>query len=620
MRYLLLLLLSITIGANVFAQNQQSFQFEKIASLNMSDFSSSWHANVFSTEAPFPGSDSYRNFIHQQKLLYYGNAQEDESAVINHKSTNNEKPVYHIGFEGNFFGGIPNDNDIAISNDGVIVSVSNSDLFVFDESGTSILDIGLEDFADSLGLVANSYDPKVLYDPSMDRFILIFLNGNSSASTNIVVCFSQTEDPTQAWNVYSLDGNPFNNNAWSDFPMVAITEQDFYVTVNHINSDSASWQTGFMQSVIWQVQKSEGYAGGTIETVVHSNVNYDGSPIRNLLPIKGGFDLKNHEMVFISNRNFDMSNDTFFVVKIEESLEQNPSPSFTTEAILANQNYGMPPDAQQTATTFLQTNDARPLSGITEGGIIHFVGNTVRPTSTKASIYHGRINTAESPWTVDLEIFEDNHLEYGYPNLSFSGQSTYDEQVIISFNHTSIDSFPGVSAIYYSFDQGYSDRLHLASGNSKVNVISGSFERWGDYSGSQKKYNEPGTVWVNGFVGFKNNFAIPADQHRTYIAKLNSPDSLGTSITNLPNIRNTLFPNPVARQFYYEFELEQSEYLFFELYDMQGKLVDKLLEEQVKAGKNQFLFNMDPLVPGVYTLRVTNKDAQLICTDKIVKK
>ncbi|MBL6875781.1 MAG: T9SS type A sorting domain-containing protein [Chitinophagales bacterium] len=618
--YILCLLIALSFNKYTQAQTIERFEVQKRGSYTFEDLTPSWHANIFSREAPYPGSDSYRNYIHQLKQLRYSD--ESSSAVKTiktRKKTNNEQAIYSLGFEGNFFGGIPNDNDIAISNEGIIVSVSNSDMYVYDESGVTLLDVGLDEFADSLGLLANSYDPKVIYDPTEDKFILVFLNGNSSTSTDIVLCFSQTNDPSQGWHVYSLPGNPFNNNAWSDFPMIAITEQDFFVTVNHINSDSVSWQTGFMQSVIWQVKKSEGYLGAAINTVVHGDVNFQGKPVRNLLPVKGGFDIKNHEMYFISNRNFDLANDTFFIVKIAESLEQNEDPSFTVQSVLANQEYGMPPDAQQTASTFLQTNDARPLSGLIENGVIHFVGNTVRLTSNKASVYHGKLNTSASNWGVELEIFEDDDLEYGYPNLSFTGQSYFDEQLIISFNHTSIDSFPGVSAIFFSEEDGYSERLHLVSGDSKVNLLSGSFERWGDYSGSQKKYNEPGTVWINGFMGFRNNLALSKDQHKTFIAKLISPDSLSTGIHDIPRLPSVLYPNPVVNQFYFQFEIQSDEYLVFKLFDIQGKLIDKLLEEQLKKGAHEFLFMLDQLNQGVYTLQVSNLNQDLIFTEKIMK-
>ncbi|MBJ7883221.1 hypothetical protein, partial [Gelidibacter salicanalis] len=103
------------------------------------------------------------------------------------------------------------------------------------------------------------------------------------------------------------------------------------------------------------------------------------------------------------------------------------------------------------------------------------------------------------------------------------------------FNHASVDSFPGISAIYYSEAEGYSDRLHLKSGNSNVNVAAGNYQRWGDYTGSQKKYNEPGMVWINGFIGSFSALHPSPNQHKTFVAKLISPDLSATSIKDEVN-------------------------------------------------------------------------------------
>ena len=54
--------------------------------------------------------------------------------------------------------------------------------------------------AGQLGLLDRYYDPKVIYDPLSDRFILVFLEGSTSSDTRIVVGFTETNDPTQTWN------------------------------------------------------------------------------------------------------------------------------------------------------------------------------------------------------------------------------------------------------------------------------------------------------------------------------------------------------------------------------------------------------------------------------------
>jgi hypothetical protein len=601
------------------AQTQTRFEIEKSATINVSELSSSFHAEIYNLEAPYPGSDSYRNYIHQLKALRFDNFQPNISSRKAVKSTNSETPNYDLGFNGNLFGGIPNDNDMAVSNGGKIVSVSNSDIYVYEEDGAQLLKRSLEDFADSLGLIANSYDPKVIYDPEMDRFILAFLNGNNDSYTAIVICFSQTNDPTLGWNIYSLPGNPFNNGAWSDFPMIAMSEQDFFVTVNHIHSDSASWQTGFMQSVIWQVQKAEGYSGEALTTSVHSNINFNAQAIRNLMPVEGGFSLKADEMYFVSNRNFDLANDTFFLVKIPMSLLEDENVGTSVNFAIASQAYGLPPDAKQTATTFLQTNDARPLGGFIESGIIQFVGNTVDLSTGLASIYHGKLNVLNPNLLVELEVLGDSVLEYAYPNISFTGQTPFDDQSIISFNHSSIDSFPGMSAIFYAAKDGYSERLHLKTGTSNVNLITGNFERWGDYSGSQRRYNQAGEVWISGFVGFRNNLALSKNQHRTYIVKLSSKDVLNVGIMEEIASSVKVYPNPIEERVYVQFELSETMDLDIALVDVQGKQINLIKNRSVQAGKNELIFMTSELSKGVYFLKISNQINQIIHSEQLIK-
>ncbi|MBL0052360.1 MAG: hypothetical protein IPP29_13025 [Bacteroidetes bacterium] len=44
---------------------------------------------------------------------------------------------------------------------------------------------------------------------------------------------------------------------WTDFPMMALTNDELFITVNLLYPDS-SWQTGFNETIIWQVNKHDG--------------------------------------------------------------------------------------------------------------------------------------------------------------------------------------------------------------------------------------------------------------------------------------------------------------------------------------------------------------------------
>ncbi|MGB1247843.1 MAG: T9SS type A sorting domain-containing protein [Chitinophagales bacterium] len=621
--------LIVVLGVCVQSSSYQSYSFsiEKQGEITLSKVEHDWNTYVYSVESPFPGSNSARNYLHQLKLL-----QEETNSTLKSGSqvqkTNNLEPTIVNTFAGNPFGGIPNDNDLAISNAGIIMSVTNSIVYVFDETGVELQDVSLNVFADSLNLPANSYDPKVAYDPKQDKFILVFLNGSDSDNTAIAVCFSKTNNPLDGWNMYALDGNPLDNNAWSDFPAIAMTDEDFYITVNHINSDSVSWQTGFMQSIVWHIEKESGYSGETLNASLYTDIFFEGKPIRNLTPMKGGMTTYGPDMYLVSNRNFDAVNDTFFLVHINDKLANAANINVTTDYFLADNSYRVPPHVHQPqANIFLQTNDARPLGGFYENGTIHFVGNTASPTTGLGAIYHTKVNVNNFDNTALLTIIEGtDSLEYGYPNISFSGLEACDEQAIINFNHSSVDSFPGMSAIFYQVDSGYSERVHIKNGESYVNLISGNFERWGDYSGSQRRYNNPGEVWFNGFYGFKAAIAIGGTQqrHNTWIAGLNSVYSKDCDVAirqpSNPLQHTSVYPNPLRELLFFKFTNPEEQYLSFEIIDINGKVVKQLLYDQIKKGENVLTFSTNPLSNGLYFLLIKSNEGSILSEEKIIKQ
>ncbi|MGB0194882.1 MAG: hypothetical protein ACPF8Z_06735, partial [Schleiferiaceae bacterium] len=140
--------------------------------------------------------------------------------------------IYRLTPQGNpfdFSGGIPNDNAMAISKDGILCAAVNSVFWAQNiHTGDLVMPspvglFSLQQMANGSSF-ENYYDPKLIYDPTQDRFVLVFLKDNDAANSKIIVCFSSTNDPADAWHVYRLDGNPLDNNRWTDFPAVALSE------------------------------------------------------------------------------------------------------------------------------------------------------------------------------------------------------------------------------------------------------------------------------------------------------------------------------------------------------------------------------------------------------------
>jgi hypothetical protein len=76
-----------------------------------------------------------------------------------------------------------------------------------------------------------------MYDPKADKFVLMCPVGFVDSTSKIIVGFSQTNDPNGNWNLYTLPGNPLNNNLWSDYPMISMTEKELFLSINLLYND-----------------------------------------------------------------------------------------------------------------------------------------------------------------------------------------------------------------------------------------------------------------------------------------------------------------------------------------------------------------------------------------------
>lgn len=577
-------------------------------------------------------------------------------------------------------GGIPNDNTMAISNDGLLVASYNSYIFGYNtNTDTNLFDlISLHNFSKEFTL-NDKYDPKIIYDPIEDRFILFFLNGRKSTENQIIVAFSTTNNPADEWNLYAIPGNPLNDTTWFDYPAIALTENEVFLTGNQLK-DNESWQLGFRQTVIWQIDKSTGYNGdSTLTTRLWSDINYNGEYIRNLNPIQGGSIPKGPNMYLLSNKNFSVLSDTIWFLEITGE-QDDPNTELKITLGKTNVPYGAPPNGRQNHQDSLATNDARVLGGFIENNEIQFVANTIDTVSGYAAIYHGFISNLDSTPTITGKILAHDSLDLGYPNIVYMGSHGCSRQSIIAVNHTSPWHGAGYSAIQYRTDNTYSNLITLKKGEGHIDRLNGT-ERWGDYSGIQRKYNEPGFLWCSGFYARTNN------QNYTWVSKLSAateidsttitattindislygnndgsisitatggvtpysyhwndtsittgsvqqlgPGDYSITVTDMnncssttsatliePNPNSSIFPNPMINELSVFFELSKPEVVYVEIYDLKGAIIKALYGDKTKSGSNVFTFNTQPLDAGTYILKIRS-DSEEILSKKIIK-
>ncbi|MES2621810.1 MAG: T9SS type A sorting domain-containing protein [Bacteroidota bacterium] len=572
-----------------------------------------WEANVLTLqEQPKPASDygnkkEQLNELRKQKQLQKNPYLKNAS-----RGANPAAPIMLNNFTANNSNGTPNDNHIAISNGGKIVSVVNTNLRIYNEAGTQLQFKSLSSFANSLGFLQSISDPRVLYDPIDDRFTLLFFNGSTSAVSTIIVAFSKTNDPAGAWNFYTLKGNYMNDTTWSDYPIVTIGESDLFMTFNHLK-DGEDWKTGFRYSAIWQIDKTRGYAGDTLQFNYWHNIEHDSKPIWSVCPVQGGLQPSGPETYFLSVRPGDLGNDTLFLHTISDSY-QSGNAQFSTKVLKTPLSYGLPPNGLQKDGQYLATNDARVLCAMIENDRIQYVQNCIDTQYFTAGIYLGDIDNPSSANPIlSGQIISNDTIDFGYPSIAYIGNNQFDNRSIITCSYSSPDTFPGTVAFYRDATGTISEMLIVKTGEDLVDVLGDTVERWGDYTGIQRKYNEPNTAWLAG------SYVSPAQSYRTWIAKVvNSDSAIVSSVDKIyQEIITTVFPNPSSEKFSIQFELAKDNYSRFAIYDLNGRLVRTLLEDHFKAGTNIFSFNTQHLSSGTYFLKISDRE-NLLKTEKII--
>jgi hypothetical protein len=497
----------------------------------------------------------------------------------------------------------PQDNNIAISNHGVIVSVSNSTLEIDDSSGANHY---YQQITALTSGISNVCDPVVIYDVRADRFIFYAQEcSGASSSSKLLIFFSKTNNPaTGGWNYYTLSGNPKNNGNWSDYPKIGLNDNEVFISSN-LFSDAGSYS----ESVLWQIGKAVGYAGsgGTLSYKVWTGIA--GSPFT-LLPLTDGQGNSQSPGMWVVCTNPGGAS-TYDLYQITNTVANNPvmnhySVPCTAYAPLGN-------DLPQKGSTVLLSsgNDCRTMSGFLLNGIAHFVFQCDYGDAVHNAVCYNRLDVNAK--TNTAKIFGSTTSNYSFPAVASFSTSKSDPSVMIVCGHTDGTIFPEFCAVNCDPGMNFSVATSVKKSTSYVNFISsGGSERWGDYSGMCRKHNSLNpSVWCQGSTG---NASHSWDSWNAEIHM-----NLATGIPEPVNPVSSFkaYPNPVIDIFRVEFSIEQDAKTEIALYDMQGRLVKALYSGYCMAGENSFSFNKSNLSKGTYFLSIKT-NSNTVRNEKIV--
>lgn len=514
---------------------------------------------------------------------------------------NPSTPIVTSEFNGNpNNGSSPMDNGIAISNGGIIVSVANTTIQYKNEAGTLLFTSGLSSFIGDPGIV-NTCDPLIHYDPVADRFIFFAqeCSGNSSNSY-LLIMFSQTNDPRDGWNYYKITGNPLSDGSWFDYPKLGISENELFISGNLFFNGG-----GFNESVVYQMEKNDGYTGASLTWQYWSGIS--GSPFT-LLPVSSGSHLNYGPGIYMVATSPFGSN-TVKLYDITDDIVNSPSLNYYS---VATTPYSVAGDAFQAGTSCnLQMGDCRSLSGFYLNGIIHFVFHSEAAGGWNAINYNrlkldGLSNTSnmfDQAGTNDL----------AYPSVSWFGLSPDDKSVIIGYGSTNNSIHPQIKAVHCNDAGEFSEPTLVKESDGYASFTSTTRERWGDYTGTAKKHGvNPPVVWMNGMYGTTTH------RWNTWIAKIEGEYFSGLVEEDEQKENSTsIAPNPILETFILKFNIAETTPVEINIVGINGTKVKQLYTGTAYEGLNEFSFNKSNLASGTYFIQVNTSTNQLV-NEKVI--
>lgn len=176
----------------------------------------------------------------------------DESKVIYREPANSKKPASYVTREQSplpdttFLGDNDNGNSIppdvngAVGPNNLMITL-NTFVSIQDRVGNVLYKKSLGLFWKSLPGYTETFDPKVMYDPYENRWIVVTASSSSTNSSRLYIGVSATSDPMGDWYMYWVDTDE-TNITWFDYPSFGFNKKwitiggnmfggDFYSTV-----------------------------------------------------------------------------------------------------------------------------------------------------------------------------------------------------------------------------------------------------------------------------------------------------------------------------------------------------------------------------------------------------
>jgi hypothetical protein len=409
------------------------------------------------------------------------------------------------------FYNIPPDPDGAVGT-GHLVSVVNTSIEWHTKAGVQQASQSLATFFAALGTPMAPFDPKVVYDQYLNRFVVVALSrtdiahGAAGDTSDILLAVSLTDNPNDGWCYQRIDSKMMIDgvNSWADYPGLGVDEDAVYITNNMFAFEAGG---GAFKGVrLWVLHKgllanglydcgtstftvSQPWASNGFETTTQpahvfggAGLPGSGQPGTWLIGYGG---LTNGTQEFVQ------------VIRVDNPLAAS-APTFSNFSFVQlgdiDSTATAMPDAPQSGTTIkIETNDRRALNAVWRDNSLHVTATVVPGAgadSGQATAWWGRIGTsnAAAPALVESASLGGEQFAAAahtfFPSVAVNAAG----EVAVGYSLSASTSFPSAAVSARGTDDAPGSfpfsSIYAAGTAFYKRTFGGGQNRWGDYTGT----------------------------------------------------------------------------------------------------------------------------------------
>jgi hypothetical protein len=399
---------------------------------------------------------------------------------------------------------IPPDTNGAVGLDKVFVTLNNNYVVQNKATGATLSRVSMTTFWAPTG-ATGLFDPKTIYDPYNNRWIVSAVSDSNSANASILVGVSQTSDPQGTYFLARYDADS-TNAAWADFPTTGFNKNFIAIGVNMIRIVSPANVGAKVLVVDYPALRAgtntAGFVNSATDFVISPSATYDPNEgtlycVKHLSSGGGTYRLDTLTGSFATN---DV-NYTFGTVAKVNGLggwAQPGGQNLPQAAPLAGtSSCGATPCRLEAQDAQIRNNP------VFRNGSIYYAQSIGLPATgtTHYSVQWSRINTSgdwQEGGRVDdpTATLTNGGKWYSYPSIAVNKHN----DILLGYSQFASNQYPSAGySLHYRTDAAGTmrDPVVYKAGEDYYNKTFGSGRnRWGDYSATQVDPSNDRDLWT----------------------------------------------------------------------------------------------------------------------------